>query len=93
MIVLFLRNKQAACVALKRSIEKHLFWFLIVLCDFSLGAVMSYTNWDVKQGPDAGFFAQQEDCAVINIIYGGKWHDRPCTGLIHNSYYICQYGK
>ncbi|XP_062610544.1 mucin-2-like [Saccostrea cucullata] len=58
---------------------------------------MSYSNWESGQGPSqSGFFLASgtiEDCALMRVDSGFRWHDYDCSSIFYHYSFICQYSK
>lgn len=58
---------------------------------------MTYSHWSPGQGPSqSGFFfanGAQEDCALMQIHDGFRWHDYECSFFLYHYSFICQHGK
>ena len=39
--------------------------------------VMTYTNWDINEPNNGGYYGGGEDCAHLNSRHG-KWNDKEC---------------
>ncbi|XP_062619055.1 perlucin-like protein [Saccostrea cucullata] len=56
---------------------------------------MSYSNWEPGQGPSqSGFFLASgtiEDCALMRVDSGFRWHDYDCSSIFYHYSSICQY--
>ena len=60
---------------------------------FYLGEKLLYKNWASGQ---PGLFGSYEDCALMEIGDGGKWHDYACHGVLFNTQnhgWVCEYSK
>ncbi|XP_062574062.1 uncharacterized protein LOC134235898 [Saccostrea cucullata] len=58
---------------------------------------MPYSNWESGQGPSqSGFLfaaGDLEDCALMKIQDGFRWHDYPCSNFFYHYSFICQHKK
>ncbi|XP_078336878.1 uncharacterized protein LOC111134481 [Crassostrea virginica] len=58
---------------------------------------MPYSNWEPGQGPSqSGFLfvsGDLEDCALMRIEDGFRWHDYPCSNFLYHYSFICQHKK
>lgn len=58
---------------------------------------MPYSNWEPGQGPSqSGFLfaaGDLEDCAIMRIQDGFRWHDYPCSNFFYHYSFICQHKK
>lgn len=58
---------------------------------------MTYSHWSSGQGPSqTGFLFSDgghEDCALMKIDDGFRWHDYECSLLFYHYSFICQHGK
>ncbi|XP_056008877.1 macrophage mannose receptor 1-like [Ostrea edulis] len=56
---------------------------------------MTYSNWKSGQGPSqSGFFLSSgsfEDCALMRVDDGFRWHDYDCSNILYHYSFICQY--
>lgn len=60
------------------------------------GTRVSYSNWHPGEGPShSGFLFQSgyEDCAIMKLDDGGRWHDYDCGGVLFLETSICEYRK
>ena len=66
---------------------------ILYLANFHLGEKLLYKNWASGQ---PGLFGAYEDCALMELGDGGKWHDYACHGVLFNTQnhgWVCEYGK
>ncbi|XP_061196849.1 C-type mannose receptor 2-like [Saccostrea echinata] len=74
--------------ATDRDSESHWKWV-------SSDSNMSYSNWEHGQGPSqSGFFLASgslEDCALMRVDSGFRWHDYDCSSIFYHYSFICQY--
>nr|XP_022335749.1 macrophage mannose receptor 1-like [Crassostrea virginica] len=56
---------------------------------------MPYSNWEPGEGPyQSGFLfvsGDLEDCALMRIEDGFRWHDYPCSNFLYHYSFICQH--
>ena len=68
--------------------------FLVLLHVTGEKVTSGYQNWDSGQ-PSCWLpeFMCTEDCAVLRLDEGYKWHDYFCAATRFEYAFICQYGK
>uniref|UniRef100_A0A8W8JZS4 C-type lectin domain-containing protein n=1 Tax=Magallana gigas TaxID=29159 RepID=A0A8W8JZS4_MAGGI len=58
---------------------------------------MTYSHWSSGQGPSqSGFLFSDgghEDCALMKIHDGFRWHDYECSLFLYHYSFICQHDK
>ncbi|XP_069116565.1 C-type mannose receptor 2-like [Argopecten irradians] len=60
------------------------------------GTNVTYGNWHQGEGPTHGFLfskAGYEDCALMRLNDGGRWHDYDCGTILYHHTSICEYQK
>ncbi|XP_060066712.1 macrophage mannose receptor 1-like [Ylistrum balloti] len=60
------------------------------------GTKLTYSHWHAGEGPShSGFLFQSgyEDCAIMKLDDGGRWHDYDCGGVLFLETSVCEYKK